>query len=162
MVRADTCLINTIKVFTIKILFYFPETLRLYGPVFQLFRTASRDYKLEKSNLTIRKGTLTIIPIYSIHTDPEFYPDPEKFDPERFSEENKKNRHPMAHLPFGDGPRNCIGLRFGLMQSKIALAQLLLNFKFSPTSRTTIPMRFDTRSLTLAPHNDMWLKMEKL
>lgn len=134
----------------------------MYGPVFQLLRTASRDYKIENTNLTIKKGHLTVIPIYAIHNDPLNYPEPEKFIPERFSMENKRSRHPMAHLPFGEGPRNCIGIRFGLMQTKIGLIRLLLNFKFSPSKRTTIPMRFDTKAGTLAPHNDMWLKVEKL
>ena len=94
--------------------------------------------------------------------DPEIYPEPEKFDPERFSEENKKSRHPMAYLPFGDDPRNCIGMRFGLMQSRIALVQLLLNFKFSPTSRPTIKMKFVPKLILLSPVNGIWLKMEKL
>lgn len=84
----------------------FTETLRMYGPIFQLIRTAAKDYKVPKTNLTIRKGTLTLIPTYAIHNDPDIYSEPEKFDPERFSEENKKNRHAMAFLPFGDGPRN--------------------------------------------------------
>lgn len=102
-----------------------------------------------------------MIPIYAIHNDPDIYPNPDSFDPERFSDENKKNRHPMAFLPFGDGPRNCIGLRFGLMQSKVALIKLLTNFKFSPTKRTTVPMTFDSTSLVLSPKDGMWLKVEK-
>lgn len=130
--------------------------------MFQLIRTAARDYDIPDSKLTIREGTLTIIPSYAIHTDPDLYPEPFKFDPERFTEDNKKKRHPMAYLPFGDGPRNCIGLRFGLMQSKIALIKLLTNFKFSTSPRTTIPMSFDVKSLVLSPKNDMWLKVEKL
>lgn len=134
----------------------------MHGPVPQLIRKAAKDYKIPNSDLTIRKGTITIIPSYAIHMDPEIYPNPEIYDPERFSDENKQNRHPMAFLPFGEGPRNCIGLRFGLMQTKIALVKLLTNFKFSPTSRTTIPMKFDIKSLVLAPHNDMWLKVEKI
>lgn len=134
----------------------------MYGPIFQLQRKASNDYKVPDSNLVIRKGTLILIPSYSIHMDPEYYPKPEIFDPERFSDENKESRHPMAFLPFGTGPRNCIGLRFGLMQSKIALIKLLINYKFSPSSRTTIPMRFHHKSLVLAPPDGMWLKVEKL
>lgn len=53
----------------------------------------------------IPKGSTLTIPVFAIHNDPHIYPNPEKFDPERFSEENKAKRHPMAHLPFGDGPR---------------------------------------------------------
>lgn len=134
----------------------------MYGPVFQLLRTATKDYKIPNTNLTIKKGTLTLIPSYAIHMDPENYPEPEKFDPERFTEEKKKNRHPMAFIPFGDGPRNCIGMRFGLMQTKIALIKVLTSFKFSPSPRTTFPMRFDVKSLTLSPPDGMWLKVEKL
>ncbi|KAJ6635343.1 putative cytochrome P450 6a14 [Pseudolycoriella hygida] len=138
------------------------ETLRMYGPIFQLLRKASSDYKIPGSNLVIQKGTLVLIPTYSIHMDPDNYPQPEKFDPNRFSDENKEKRHPMAFLPFGSGPRNCIGLRFGLMQTKIALIKLLASYKFSPSSRTTIPMRFHNKSLVLAPPDGMWLKVEKL
>lgn len=152
----------------------------MYGPVPQLIRTASKDYKVPNTDLTIPKGTLTIIPVYPIHMDPEIYPDPEKFDPERFTEENKRKRHQMSFLAFGnsksflffrkilikkltgEGPRNCIGLRFGFMQTKISLIKLLTNFKFSTSTLTTIPMKFDTKSLLLSPQNDMWLSVEKI
>lgn len=134
----------------------------MYGPVFNLIRKASRDYTIEDTNLVIKEGTLVLIPSYSVHLDPEHYPEPLKFDPERFSEENKRDRHPMAHLPFGEGPRNCIGLRFGLMQTKVGLVQLLTNFKFLPNSRTTVPMKYSKNSLVLSPEDDMWLKVEKL
>ncbi len=76
------------------------ETLRMYGPIFQLMRKASNDYKIPDSKLVIRKGTLILIPTYSIHMDPDNYPQPEIFDPERFSDENKETRHPMAFIPF--------------------------------------------------------------
>ncbi|XP_037040564.1 probable cytochrome P450 6a14 [Bradysia coprophila] len=138
------------------------EALRLYGPVFNLMRKAENDYKIPNTNLVIPKGARVSIPVNAIHTDPEYYPEPEKFIPERFSEENKKDRHPMAHLPFGDGPRNCIGLRFGLMQTKISLIQLLTNFKFSPSSKTPIPMVLHPTSVVMSPRDDMHLKVEKL
>jgi cytochrome P450 len=110
----------------------------------------------------IKQGSLVAIPIFCIHHDPRFYPEPEKFDPERFNEENKAKRHPMAFLPFGAGPRNCIGLRFGLLQAKIIIIQILLNFKLSPCSKTMIPMRIDPKNALATSLGGTWLKVEKL
>jgi len=67
------------------------------------------DYKVPGTDLVIPKGVLVSMPTYSIQRDEEYYPDPEKFDPERFSAEEKSKRHPMTFQPFGHGPRNCIG-----------------------------------------------------
>jgi cytochrome P450 family 6 len=89
-----------IKVFKNYICFQ-TETLRKYPPVDNLLRTASKDYKIPDSNLIIEKDTLTFIPVIGIHYNPEIYPEPETFDPERFTDEKKTQRHPMAHLPFG-------------------------------------------------------------
>lgn len=77
----------------------------MFPPIFNLIRKSSRDYNVPNSKLIIPKDSLTMIPVYAIHNDPEYYPNPEVFDPERFSEENKQKRHPMAFIPFGDGPR---------------------------------------------------------
>lgn len=140
----------------------FSETLRKYPPVDSLIRLVANDYKIPETNLVLEKDTMVFIPVYAIHHNPEIYPEPEHFDPERFSEENKRDRHSMAFLPFGEGPRNCIGMRFGLMQTKIGLINLLTNFKFSPGPKTTIPMEFVTSAPVLCPINNMWLNMEKL
>jgi cytochrome P450 family 6 len=66
------------------------------------------------TKITLEKGSSVIVPIYAIHHDPEIYPNPDKFDPNRFSPEQVQNRHPFAWLPFGEGPRICIGMRFKL------------------------------------------------
>ncbi|XP_051858217.1 probable cytochrome P450 6a14 [Drosophila albomicans] len=73
-----------------------------------------------------------VINVNAIHNDPEIYPEPHKFKPERFAPEACQQRHPMAFLGFGDGPRSCIGMRFARMQVKMGLITLLNRFKFSP------------------------------
>lgn len=86
------------------------ETLRKYPLTFALFRKASQTYHVPNDSLTIEKDQKVIIPIYSLHYDPKYFTDPEVFDPERFSPEEKSKRISGTYLPFGDGPRICIGI----------------------------------------------------
>jgi cytochrome P450 family 6 len=133
------------------------ETLRKYPPVPGLNRICTKDYKVPGSNIMIKKDTKVWIPVLGLQRDPEFYPDPEKFDPERFSEENKNERHPYTFIPFGEGPRVCIGLRFGMMQTKVGLSILLKNYKFSVSSKTTVPLQLDPRSFIMSTEGGIWL-----
>lgn len=82
-----------------------------YPSVGYLIRDTKSNYKVPNSNIVIEKGVNIMISVYAIHHDPEYYPDPEKFNPDRFESEEVKKRNPMTWLPFGDGPRNCIGSR---------------------------------------------------
>lgn len=102
------------------------------------------------------------IPVQGIHNDPEYYPNPDKFDPNRFAIDNIKERDPMAFLPFGDGPRACLGLRFAMMEVRIALYMLLMNFEFFVCGRTVIPMRFSKTDLFSTPESGVWLNVRKL
>ena len=88
----------------------FPETLRKYPPISALPRKALEDHTFADTKISIKKGTDIFIPVYAIHHDENIYPNPEKFDPERFDEKVAGTRHSMNYLPFGDGPRNCIGM----------------------------------------------------
>ncbi len=110
----------------------------------------------------IYAGTKVLIPIEAIHNDPEIYPEPEKFKPERFETEKVSRRHPLAWLPFGEGPRNCIGMRFGQLLIRIGLISLLSQFKFSPCPRTPTPMVYDATSTLLKPQNGLYLLAERL
>lgn len=96
--------------------------------------------------------------------DPEFYPNPEVFDPDRFTAEAVRQRNPLTFLPFGDGPRNCIGLRFGMMQVRIGLVTLLRNFQFSINAERTLhPLRLSKKDFILTPEGGvLWLDVVKL
>ncbi|KAG0722237.1 Cytochrome P450 3A31 [Chionoecetes opilio] len=102
------------------------ETLRLYPAFTMIERACTKTTKLPGTDLTCRPGDLVQVPVWSLHHDPRYWPDPEAFIPDRFLPENKGNIHPFTHMPFGMGPRNCIAMRFALLEAKVALAKLLL------------------------------------
>lgn len=77
------------------------ESLRKFPPGASLIRTVTKDYKVPESEVVLKKGMTMLTSVYGIHHDPSLYPDPEKYDPERFSHENAVNRHSMAFIPFG-------------------------------------------------------------
>lgn len=87
----------------------FLETLRKYPLTFGLFRDAVQTYQLPNDPLVIEKGQKILIPLHSLHHDCKYFNDPETFDPERFSPEEKAKRPKGVYIPFGDGPRICIG-----------------------------------------------------
>lgn len=85
------------------------ETLRLY-PVFPILpRACVKDYKVPGTDFIIEKDTFVMVSNMGIQRDPEYYPNPNSFDPERFSNENKAKRPFVSHVPFGEGPRVCVG-----------------------------------------------------
>ncbi|GFY58725.1 cytochrome P450 4c3 [Trichonephila inaurata madagascariensis] len=86
----------------------------------------SRDNRI---NHTVPSGGMCLILICELHQDPEFFPEPEKFNPERFFPENSVGRHPYAYVPFSAGPRNCIGQKFAMMEQKIVMAYILKKFR---------------------------------
>ncbi|XP_031624495.1 probable cytochrome P450 9f2 [Contarinia nasturtii] len=120
------------------------ETLRKWPIAVIIDRICVKNYVYDDGDqlrFKIDKGSSVIYSLYSTHHDSKYYPDPEKFDPERFSEDNKHNIMPGTYVPFGVGPRNCIGSRFALMELKAILYYLLLNFSFEPNKDTQIPLK---------------------
>ena len=87
----------------------FLETLRKYPLTTFLNRKSATKYTFEETGFTLDEDVAITVPVGALHYDPKYFPDPEKFDPERFSDENKHKIVPYTFLPFGDGPRNCIG-----------------------------------------------------
>ncbi|MFC7019202.1 MULTISPECIES: cytochrome P450 [Haloarcula] len=97
------------------------EALRLYPPVYMLFREATRDVTLQ--GYDIPAGTTLVVPQWAVHRDPAWWDDPEAFRPERFDDD--ADRPEYAYFPFGGGPRHCIGMRFARMEMKTVLATIL-------------------------------------
>lgn len=120
------------------------------------------DYQVPDTDITLEKGTMVAIPVKAIHYDPEIYENPQQFQPERFAPEEVHKRHAQSFLGFGDGPRNCIGLRFGRMQAKVGLIALLSKYRFSVSSKTPDEMEFSKYSLVMVPGNGVWLNAERV
>ena len=114
------------------------ESQRLCPPAIHVNRECHEDFDL--SGIHIPAGTEVVIPIYALHHDPDAWEDPEKFDPERFRGARKDTHHPFQFLPFGGGPRNCIGMRFALLEIKIALVKILSKYKFVRSAKTQVPL----------------------
>ncbi|XP_062552476.1 probable cytochrome P450 6a13 [Armigeres subalbatus] len=138
------------------------ESLRKYPPASILTRTVSKDYRLPNSDVVLQQGSTIVIPVYAIHHDPEYYPDPERYDPDRFTPDQVAKRNPFTFLPFGEGPRICIGMRFGMMQARVGLAYLMKDFRFTLSSKTPVPLKISPRNPVLTSEGGLWLEVEKL
>ncbi|GJQ85986.1 Cyp6a9 [Trypoxylus dichotomus] len=115
------------------------ETIRKHPPITTLRRKCVKDYPIPNSNVIIEKGTSIYVPVLGFHHDPKYYPEPEKFLPERFSKENINKIVPYTYLPFGEGPRFCIGDRFAKLQAKIGLINFIKNYKVTLNPKVNVP-----------------------
>nr|XP_016997387.2 cytochrome P450 6a2-like [Drosophila takahashii] len=139
------------------------ETLRLYTLVPFLERRALNDYVVPGNpRFVIEKGTQVLIPSCAYHRDEDMYPDPETFDPDRFSPEKVAARDSVEWLAFGDGPRNCIGMRFGQMQVRIGLAQIISRFKVSFSDKTKSPLKYSTLTILLGTVGGIDLRLDRI
>lgn len=127
------------------------EALRLYPPAALVSRTAQAPDTL--AGREVKKGDTVMIPIYALHRNALLWDDPDAFRPDRFAEKPQR----YAYLPFGDGPRICIGASFALQEAVIILATLLAKRRFSPVQgKTPDPVMI----LTLRPEGGVWLTSE--
>jgi cytochrome P450 len=101
--------------------------MRLFPVAPLAVRQASEDVQLER--YWILKGTMMQVNIHGLHHSPQHWPEPSKYQPERFMD-NPELAHSRAYLPFGAGPHNCVGLRFALEEGIIMLAQLYSHYVF--------------------------------
>ncbi|KAH1028059.1 hypothetical protein HUJ05_001463 [Dendroctonus ponderosae] len=133
------------------------EALRKFPPLPVIPRRCTKTYKVPGTDLVLERGTDVQIPVWAIQNDPEYYENPEVFDPERFSEENKAARPEYAFFPFGAGPRVCIGLRLGKLETKVGLITLLRKFKFTINKKTPFPIQMEKRGFISTIQGDLWV-----
>jgi cytochrome P450 len=113
------------------------ETMRLHPPFWFENRNAMED--VEMWGVTIPKGSMVAFSRYSLHRHPEYWPEPERFIPERFAEDNTHTKH--AYVPFGGGPRVCIGINLATMELVLALATMAQRFRVELRERKPVEMR---------------------
>merc|ERR1712218_264946 len=123
------------------------ETLRFHTPVGLLKRAATKKYQVPKTEVVIEKDMMAWINVIGVHMDPKHYESPQIYNPDHFSKEAKAKRHPYAFLPFGQGPRGCVGMRFDLLEAKLALANIVRKFTLLPSEKTEEPLVIDPRAV---------------
>ncbi|KAL1488827.1 hypothetical protein ABEB36_014623 [Hypothenemus hampei] len=135
------------------------EILRKWPQFPFLDRVCTRPYVVDEK-IQIKLDTEVWIPVYALHRDPQYFRDPDKFNPERF--DPKKNTiTPYTYLPFGLGPRSCIGNRFAIMEMKCFLFHLLSKYEIVPTEKTSIPMVL-SKNIQLDSENGFWMGLKRI
>lgn len=139
------------------------EIMRLWPAAFMTDRRVTKQYVLENTDgteLTLEPGDIVWLPIYALHRDQKYYPNPERFDPERFSVENRKSIVPGSYLPFGIGPRACIASRFALMELKATIYYMLLNFNLECGENTDVNLELKPCTVCLDAKKGFWLQLK--
>uniref|UniRef100_A0A1B6LYT0 Cytochrome P450 n=1 Tax=Graphocephala atropunctata TaxID=36148 RepID=A0A1B6LYT0_9HEMI len=140
------------------------EAQRKYPVMYAYVRECTRPITLDidGKSVNIPVGSPVVVPVYAIHHDPQYYPDPEVFDPERFSEENKALRPAYTYMPFGEGPRICPGVRFAMAQVKLLVASIVSKYKILRCDKTPDRLTLSRGSMFLVvPNEKQWVHLEK-
>ncbi|KAF2886389.1 hypothetical protein ILUMI_19784 [Ignelater luminosus] len=141
------------------------ETLRKWPAAIAVDRVCTKPYTIEpirngEKPVHLEKGDVLMLPIYGLHRDKQFYPDPDRFDPERFSDENKGSIYPYSYIPFGSGPRSCIGNRFALLETKTVLFCILSKFEITVVEKSPVPLRLARNQLNLLAEGGFWFGLK--
>jgi cytochrome P450 len=136
------------------------ETMRKH-PIFAwLERVCTKEYKLPGHELIIPKGGLVRANSVGICYDPEIFPNPNDFIPERFLKENRGERNPYSFMGFSLGPRNCLAMRFAMFEMKMCISSLVSKFRFLPSERTVKEVEWDPASFFGGAKGGLWITGE--
>lgn len=139
------------------------ETLRLWPPIPGIDRQVTRSYRLENNDGTtvdLTTHDAVWFAIYGIHTDAEYWPQPNKFDPQRFSDENRQNIKVCSYLPFGNGQRSCIASRFALMVAKTVFYFILKEYSIEKCDKTPEPLILKTSTINMMAKDGFWIEFK--
>ena len=131
------------------------ESLRMFPPAPRTNRECKQTCAVT-DDLIIEEGVEISFPIFLLHRNPEYWPNPDKFDPERFNPNTKQSYPTFAYLPFGEGPRNCIGKRLALLEAKMTLIAIFKDLQFKRCADTEVPLDLSV-GLTMSPRNGIKL-----
>ncbi|XP_035433105.2 cytochrome P450 9e2 [Spodoptera frugiperda] len=142
------------------------ETLRIWSPAIFMDRTCVKAYELPPPReggkpCIVKPGEVVYNMVNCLHMDPKYFPEPKVFNPDRFSDENKHNIQPCTFAPFGGGPRICIGVRFAMMEIKVLLHHIILNFKIVKTKKTADPIKLKPHVFNIRTMTGTWVRFEK-
>ena len=135
----------------------FAESMRLYPPAWAISRLAMQDHDI--AGYPIPAGSLCMLSPYVMHRNPEYFPDPERFDPERWTPEAKDSRPKFSYFPFGGGPRMCIGERFAWTEGVLLLATIGQRWRMRLEPAQRVAHR---AQITLRTRYGMRMQLEKL
>jgi cytochrome P450 len=133
------------------------ESMRLFPPAFGIGRAPREDITIGPHK--VRSGELVIVATWCVHRHEKLWEEPNSFDPDRFAPEKAKSRHRCAYLPFGAGPRVCIGSNFAMLEMTVILATLVRGFRFKPAPANQVTL---ATHLTLRAKNGLPLVIDAL
>ncbi|XP_065349717.1 probable cytochrome P450 6a14 isoform X1 [Cloeon dipterum] len=138
------------------------EALRMYPPFANLTRVCTKNYNIPRTKVFLEKGTLLVIPNRAIQNDPEHFEDPQKFNPDRFNDDCVDKNNKSMFLAFGDGPRQCIGMRFAKLQSKLGLFAILRHFEVLESPKSVYPPVIDPKQFVLAAKDNIYIQLREI
>ncbi|XP_076446763.1 cytochrome P450 3A41-like isoform X2 [Babylonia areolata] len=133
------------------------ETMRLYPTGFMLTRATTEETEIGGVKFTKDMGV--VIPVCELHMDPNVWPQPEKFDPLRHTNEARAERHPFSFMPFGMGPRNCIAMRLAQLEVRMAVASVLQHFTPLVCEKSVYPIKI--KKFAMQAEGGVWVKLQK-